>query len=384
MRKSSSTEDVFESLESAVFYPASQEEFVPSSVPSSPSSSPVVSYSAAPRLSADSGVGPDVSPDITSGPKESPVIVPGPAAEIGPAFTKIPDFSLSSENVSDLPPAPMIISTTIIDDGKVDVPGERRILARIPRLEETSVQIETVSIEVENPRSESAPRNDSNLGEETSASSSNGGHFCRVCLESEDIGVLLKPCSCRGTSAYCHTSCLQQWLRIKTKESPDSAEDILRCGVCKERFNVKITYEQRDRRIISQICKQKKDVLKFLFWFYFFSMVAISPILIFRSCVDFLAHRSIQVLIVFVLNCVGFIVSLVFTIYGVNAWLLPAFDRWIRSNRQLVVSPASEDESQTKNAKQCGRKRKRRANASQKIMLKDNPNIVAHNDLRVV
>ena len=95
-----------------------------------------------------------------------------------------------------------------------------------------------------------------------SASSSNGGHFCRVCLESEDIGVLLKPCSCRGTSAYCHTSCLQQWLRIKTKESPDSAEDILRCGVCKERFNVKITYEQRDRRIISQICKQKKDVLK--------------------------------------------------------------------------------------------------------------------------
>jgi hypothetical protein len=58
--------------------------------------------------------------------------------------------------------------------------------------------------------------------------------FCRICMEST-IDGLIKPCLCRGTSAYVHESCLKTWIFTKSSEAKNSS-----CEICKEYFKVSI------------------------------------------------------------------------------------------------------------------------------------------------
>ena len=81
-----------------------------------------------------------------------------------------------------------------------------------------------------------------------------GTRFCRICLESEGDTPLISPCLCRGSAGLCHSACLQTWLRTKETSKPS---DLLRCGVCKGRYHVKIAYEEEGNRI-----SNTKDLFK--------------------------------------------------------------------------------------------------------------------------
>jgi E3 ubiquitin-protein ligase DOA10 len=45
---------------------------------------------------------------------------------------------------------------------------------------------------------------------------------CRICLNSESSegNLLIQPCKCSGTVAYCHQACLLQWLQCKNLSEP--------------------------------------------------------------------------------------------------------------------------------------------------------------------
>ena len=81
-----------------------------------------------------------------------------------------------------------------------------------------------------------------------------------------------------------------------------------------------------------------------MLWLYCLSSVVITPLLIYRSCVDYLLSRSTYLLFFIVLNCVALVVYLYFSVYAVNAWVLPAAERWNNSNRCLVVRPTDEND----------------------------------------
>lgn len=48
---------------------------------------------------------------------------------------------------------------------------------------------------------------------------------CRICLEEE--GLLVRPCACRGTSAYVHQACLERWVQESNREA---------CEICHEAY----------------------------------------------------------------------------------------------------------------------------------------------------
>jgi len=158
-----------------------------------------------------------------------------------------------------------------------------------------------------------------------------GTRFCRICLESEGDTPLISPCLCRGSAGLCHSACLQTWLRTKETSKPS---DLLRCGVCKGRYHVKIAYEEEGNRI-----SNTKDLFKLMLWFYCVCFVILAPLLIYRSCMDYLTSRSPYILFITILNCLGFVAYLLFSVYAVNAWIIPAVERWFNSNRRLVVRP---------------------------------------------
>jgi len=158
-----------------------------------------------------------------------------------------------------------------------------------------------------------------------------GSRFCRICLESEGDTPLISPCLCRGSAGLCHSACLQTWLRTKETSKPS---DLLRCGVCKGRYLVKIAYEEEGNRI-----SNTKDLFKSMLWFYCVCFVILAPLLIYRSCIDYLTSRSPYILFIAILNCLGFIAYLLFSVYAVNSWIIPAVERWFNSNRRLVVRP---------------------------------------------
>ena len=57
--------------------------------------------------------------------------------------------------------------------------------------------------------------------------------ICRICLSSESTegNLLIQPCSCRGSVAYCHQTCLQQWLESKREVQ-------LVCELCRGRLRI--------------------------------------------------------------------------------------------------------------------------------------------------
>jgi len=172
---------------------------------------------------------------------------------------------------------------------------------------------------------------DSESSAASSESALHGTRFCRICLESEGDTPLISPCLCRGSAGLCHSACLQTWLRTKETSKPS---DLLRCGVCKGRYHVKIAYEEEGNRI-----SNTKDLFKLMLWFYCVCFVILAPLLIYRSCMDYLTSRSPYILFITILNCLGFVAYLLFSVYAVNAWIIPAVERWFNSNRRLVVRP---------------------------------------------
>ena len=67
---------------------------------------------------------------------------------------------------------------------------------------------------------------------------------CRVCLEGEDDGPLVRPCACRGTSPWVHEHCLEHWRRTGPKE--DAA---YRCGQCMDEYRDALSLELLSARL---------------------------------------------------------------------------------------------------------------------------------------
>ena len=57
---------------------------------------------------------------------------------------------------------------------------------------------------------------------------------CRICLDTENPNSMVSPCNCRGTSAYIHSKCLNEYLH----HYPDGL-----CRVCRKNMIVVYPYE---------------------------------------------------------------------------------------------------------------------------------------------
>jgi hypothetical protein len=52
---------------------------------------------------------------------------------------------------------------------------------------------------------------------------------CRFCLETDSLGNLISPCSCKGTFQYVHNECLLKWYS-------HASDKALKCSVCQEEY----------------------------------------------------------------------------------------------------------------------------------------------------
>lgn len=50
--------------------------------------------------------------------------------------------------------------------------------------------------------------------------------MCRICFEGGRM-FLIKPCKCKGTSAYVHYDCLSRWVRVSKQKT---------CDICKSEY----------------------------------------------------------------------------------------------------------------------------------------------------
>lgn len=254
-------------------------------------------------MSADSGVGEEVE-EVVSCPLQPQTI----QNSYSPPGTSIAEATVAAQSGD----RPTEIGT---DPPPLEFPNER------PTFRATVDELEIVD-------DDQFSATSSEWALQTAA---DGARFCRICLESEGDIPLISPCLCRGSAGLCHSACLQTWLRTKEASKPS---DLLKCGVCKGRYHVKIAYEEEGNRI-----SNTKDLFKLMLWFYCVCFVILAPLLIYRSCIDYLTSRSPYILFITILNCLGFVAYLLFSVYAVNAWIIPAIERWFNSNRRLVVKP---------------------------------------------
>lgn len=56
---------------------------------------------------------------------------------------------------------------------------------------------------------------------------------CRICYQSD--GVLIEPCSCKGTVAFIHNHCLEKWIKVK--------DDSLSCELCTDYFKINLNLQ---------------------------------------------------------------------------------------------------------------------------------------------
>lgn len=54
--------------------------------------------------------------------------------------------------------------------------------------------------------------------------------ICRICYQSD--GALIEPCSCKGTIAFMHNHCLEEWLEVKNGS--------LCCELCASKFKINL------------------------------------------------------------------------------------------------------------------------------------------------
>ena len=69
---------------------------------------------------------------------------------------------------------------------------------------------------------------------------------CRICFAGVEDGPLVQPCACRGTSAWAHAGCLEQWRRSSPKW--DAA---YRCGQCLDEYRDALSLELLRERLES-------------------------------------------------------------------------------------------------------------------------------------
>ena len=79
---------------------------------------------------------------------------------------------------------------------------------------------------------------------------------CRICLESDEIGNLISPCNCRGSSQWVHTECLNEWrnTNINTRSNRQ-------CEICL--FNYIISSAERKETFIISIHDYKYPFFEF-------------------------------------------------------------------------------------------------------------------------
>lgn len=79
---------------------------------------------------------------------------------------------------------------------------------------------------------------------------------CRICLESDEIGNLISPCNCRGSSQWVHTECLNEWrnTNINTRSNRQ-------CEICL--FNYIISSAERKETFIISIYDYKYPFFEF-------------------------------------------------------------------------------------------------------------------------
>ena len=73
---------------------------------------------------------------------------------------------------------------------------------------------------------------------------------CKICLE--DTGTLISPCKCKGSSAYVHSECLEEWLNVSKRTS---------CEICQHEYQLKDTYKCNVERMCSLIVQCGVDEL---------------------------------------------------------------------------------------------------------------------------
>ena len=69
---------------------------------------------------------------------------------------------------------------------------------------------------------------------------------CRICLESDDVGNLISPCNCRGSSQWVHPECLNEWRNRNT-----NAISNRQCEICL--FNYIISSSERKETFIIEL-----------------------------------------------------------------------------------------------------------------------------------
>ena len=69
---------------------------------------------------------------------------------------------------------------------------------------------------------------------------------CRICLETDEIGNLISPCNCRGSSQWVHTVCLNEW-----RNSNINRRSNRQCEICL--FNYIISSSQEKETFIINI-----------------------------------------------------------------------------------------------------------------------------------
>lgn len=57
--------------------------------------------------------------------------------------------------------------------------------------------------------------------------------ICRICFSSESTegNLLIQPCLCKGSVAYCHQTCLMQWVQSRQEAQPT-------CELCKSKLRL--------------------------------------------------------------------------------------------------------------------------------------------------
>ena len=97
---------------------------------------------------------------------------------------------------------------------------------------------------------------------------------CRICLES--TGQMISPCGCKGSAAFVHPECIQQWI---------STREINRCEICHEEFyrHEYCSFEPRKYLHGCVRCgreKQTSGSITFTLWILCFNGIVINFIIL--------------------------------------------------------------------------------------------------------
>ena len=87
---------------------------------------------------------------------------------------------------------------------------------------------------------------------------------CRICLEGEEEGRLIKPCACLGSISYVHEKCLAEWIRRKQQENRKIK---VTCEMCGSPFKYTLiaTKKLNCNDLITNYEKEKQHYRSFLF-----------------------------------------------------------------------------------------------------------------------